>query len=512
MDTSMNTSRTARTSHRLLGGLLLAAVAAVAAVAALAGYGFATWRAQGGAHAHPAAPAASGRQVLYWYDPMKPDARFDKPGKSPFMDMQLVPRYAEEAGGTPAVQVDPHTTQSLGVRLVAVTRESVGQRIEAPGTLGFDERNVAIVQTRAAGFVERVYGRAPGDVLAAGAPLADVLVPDWAGAQQEYLAVRATGQADLTAAARQRLLLLGMPETLVADVERSGRAQPLQTIRTPQAGVVQELMVRAGMTLAPGMTLARIGGLGTVWLDVAVPEVHAGLLSTGQAVTAVLPAFPGETFSGRIAAVLPEAARDTRSLRVRIELRNTGGRLKAGMAAVATLSGPLQAALLVPSEAVIRTGQRALVYVAGDQAGRYAPVQVELGRELGGKLEVLKGLSEGQQVVASGSFLIDSEASLSGALARAAAPAPVASAAAPMAPSLFETRGVVEGIEAGEVTLQHEPVPALKWPAMTMPFALKNPQQASGLKVGDSVRLRFSQNAGGVVVESITRLPKEGAK
>jgi Cu(I)/Ag(I) efflux system membrane fusion protein len=519
----MSTPTTSSTGRQVLAAVLLAVLAGTV------GYGLATWRAQGSAHADHAAPGASaataggtagrsagtdasGRKVLYWYDPMKPDARFDKPGKSPFMDMQLVPRYADEAGaggvgGAAGVQVDPRTTQSLGVRLVPVTRESIGQRIEAPGTLGFDERNVAIVQTRTAGFVERVYARAPGDVLAAGAPLADVLVPEWAGAQQEYLAVRATGQAELAAAARQRLLLLGMPEALVADVERSGKAQPLQTIRTPQAGVVQELMVRAGMSLAPGMTLARIGGLGTVWLDVAVPEVHAGLLATGQAVTATLPAFPGETFNGRIAAVLPEAARETRSLRVRIELPNRSGRLKAGMAALATLSGPAQPALVVPSEAVIRTGQRALVYVAGSEPGRYTPVPVELGRELGGKLEVLKGLSEGQQVVASGQFLIDSEASLSGALARAVAPA-----SAPAAAAVFETRGVVEGIDPGELTLQHEPVPALKWPAMSMPFALKTPQLAQGLKVGDSVRFSFSQDANGVVVESISKLPNAAAQ
>ena len=490
------------------------ALLVVAAVAGALGFGLATWRAQSGAHADHAAaaasaPAAGGRTVLYWYDPMKPDARFDKAGKSPFMDMQLVPRYADEAasGAAPGVQIDPQTTNSLGVRLVEVTRETIGARIEAPGTLGFDERHVAIVQTRTAGFVEHVYARAPGDVLAAGAPLADLLVPEWAGAQQEYLAVRATGQAELTAAARQRLLFLGMPEALVAEVERSGRPQPLQTIRSPIAGVVQELMVRAGMSLATGTTLARIGGLGSLWLDVAVPEVHAGLLATGQPVTAVLAAFPGETFGGRIAAVLPEAARETRSLRVRIELPNRGGRLKAGMAAVATLSGPAQAALVVPGEAVIRTGQRTLVFVAGEQPGRYTPVVVTLGRELGGKLEVLKGLNAGQQVVASGQFLIDSEASLAGVLARAAVPAMTS----------HETRGVVEAMAPGEVTLQHEPVPALKWPAMSMPFALKAPQQAAGLQVGDAVRFSFSQSASGAMLEQISKLPnaaapREGAK
>lgn len=492
----------------------LLAAALLAALSAGAGYGVALWqatadRADHGEHAGPgsvagAPPAdatapgagteADGRKVLYWYDPMKPDAHFDKPGKSPFMDMQLVPRYADEAAAG-SVQIDPRTVQSLGVRLVPVRRDSVAPAVEAPGTLGFDERDVAIVQARTAGFVERVYARAPGDVLAAGAPLADVLVPEWAGAQQEFLAVRATGQPELAAAARQRLLLLGMPESLVAEVAQRGQPQAVQTLRSPIAGVVQELMVRAGMSLAPGMTLARIGGLGTLWLDVAVPEVHAGLLAAGQPVTATLPAFPGEVFRGRVAAVLPEAQRETRSLRVRVELPNRGGRLKAGMAAVVRLQGPAQPALVVPSEAVIRTGQRALVYVAGDGPGRYRPVPVELGRELGGVIEVLQGLSEGQQVVASGQFLIDSEASLSGVLNRAAA----ATAA------VHDARGVVESIDKGELTLQHEPVPALKWPAMSMPFELKDARQAAGLRVGDAVEFSFSQSAGGWRLERIAK-------
>ncbi len=423
----MNTHTKQKLPLLALGGLVLVLAAGAA------GYGLAQLRGHDAAGADPAAAApasaAESRPVLYWYDPMKPEARFDKPGKSPFMDMELVPRYAEEST-TAGVQVDPQTAQSLGVRLVPVVQETLSARIEAPGTLGFNDRDVAIVQTRTGGFVERVYARAPGDVVAAGAPLVDVLVPEWAGAQQEYLAVRATGQAELAAASRQRLVLLGMAPALIDEVERSGRAQPLQTVTSPIGGVIQELMVRAGMSLAPGMTLARIGGLGTLWLEVAVPEVHAGLLGVGQPVKASLSAYPGEVFNGRIAAVLPEARLETRTLRVRIELPNPGGRLKAGMAALALLSGPAQPALVVPSEAVIRTGQRALVFVAGDTPGRYTPVTVELGREVGGRLVILKGLAAGQQVVASGQFLIDSEASLAGVVARGAAAPGAASGAA----------------------------------------------------------------------------------
>ncbi len=377
---------------------------------------------------------------------MKPDARFDKPGKSPFMDMQLVPKYADEvtAGG---VQIDPRLAQSLGLRLATVARETVSTGIDAVGTLGFNERDVAIVQTRTAGFVERVYARAAGDVIAAGAPLVDVLVPEWAGAQQEYLAVRATGDAALAAASRQRLVLLGMPEALIGEVERSGQPRQVMTITSPTGGVIQELMVRAGMALMPGMTLARINGLGTMWLEVAVPEVHAALLSPGRPVKATLAAYPGEVFDGRVAVVLPETARETRTLRVRIELPNRAGKLKAGMYAQAMIGGQREEALVVPSEAVIRTGQRAVVFVAGEQTGRFSPVEVELGREVGGRLIVLKGLSAGQQVVASGQFLIDSEASMSGMVGRSATGAASAAPASAAAAAVHEATGVVEAIE-----------------------------------------------------------------
>jgi Cu(I)/Ag(I) efflux system membrane fusion protein len=493
-------------------------VATVAVVGALAaagiGYGVATWRGHTVGALGPVkavessagASAADSRKVLYWYDPMKPDARFDKPGKSPFMDMQLVPKYADEAvaGG---VQVDPRLAQSLGLRLATVARENLSTGVDAVGTLGFNERDVAIVQTRSAGFVERVYARAPGDVIAAGAPLVDVLVPEWAGAQQEYLAVRTTSDPALIAAARQRLVLLGMPEALIGEVERSGKPQPVMTITSPISGVIQELMVRAGMSLAPMMTLARVNGLGTMWLEVAVPEVHAALLIPGRAVKATFAAYPGEVFDGRIAVVLPETNRETRSLRVRIELPNRGGKLKAGMYAQASISGAAQDALVVPSEAVIRTGQRAVVFVAGDKPGQFSPVEVELGREVGGKLIVLKGLSAGQQVVVSGQFLIDSEASMSGMVARSALAPASASMGVAKATVVHEALGVVEAIEPTEVTLQHEPVPALKWPAMSMPFNLKSAQQTAGLKVGDRVRFGFSEGASGVVIERIAKEP-----
>jgi Cu(I)/Ag(I) efflux system membrane fusion protein len=216
----------------------------------------------------------------------------------------------------------------------------------------------------------------------------------------------------------------------VDEVQRSGRPQALQTITAPIGGVITELAVRAGMSVAPGMTLARINGLGTVWLEVALPEAQAALARPGLAVQARFAAFPDEVFSGRIAAILPEASRDTRTLRLRIELPNPRGRLQAGLAAQVRLQGPQAQALVVPTEAVIRTGRRALVYVV-DAPGRFRPLEVEVGAEVGDLIVVRSGLQAGQQVVASGQFLVDSEASLQGVLARApAAPASTANTGA----------------------------------------------------------------------------------
>lgn len=503
---------------------------AVLAAGIAAGWGLALWlsgaghagRGAAGTVAAGTATSAPGeRKVLYWYDPMVPTQKFDKPGKSPFMDMQLVPRYADEgdtaAGG---VAVSSQTAQSLGVRLAMVEKRAVGAAIDAVGSVQLNERDISIVQARTAGFVERVYARAPGDVVAAGAPLVDVLNPEWLAAQQEYLAVKRTGDDALTQAARSRLTLLGMPAALVEQADRSGEPVKVQTITAPIGGVIAELMVRQGMTVAAGMTLARINGLGTVWLEVALPEAQAATVVPGQAVEARFPALPGQVVKGHVAAVLPEASRETRTLRLRIELPNPGQRLRAGLFAQVSLRGPQREALVVPAESLIRTGKRALVYVQ-ESPGRYRPVEVQIGEQFDDRVVVREGLVAGQQVVSSGQFLIDSEASLQGVLARGATATPGAgtqpgtAAMSGAAPTVYEARGVVVEVAADRVTLNHEPVAALQWPQMTMPFKLADPTLAKGLKKGQRVRFAFTQQGGAAVLTQVmpeAAAPASGAQ
>lgn len=475
----------------------------VLAIGAAGGY----WFAQPLRHAEPEpakaqqVPAEEQREVLYWYDPMVPQQKFDQPGKSPFMDMQLVPRYADESGDSAAVSIDPSVTQNLGMRLTSVTRESLASELEVFGSLTFNSRDVAVVQARSGGFVERVYRRAPEDLLAAGDPLVDLLVPEWTAVQEEFLALRDLGDTALLAAARQRLRLAGMPQQLIERVERSGKVQPLWTVTSPIAGVLQALDVREGMTLAAGQSLARINGLSSVWLEVAVPEAQTTGVSLGQKVEARLPAFPGEVLDGKVGAFLPQANLDSRTVRLRVELDNTDGRLRPGMTAQVRLTRPSkQSALFVPNEAVIRTGRRALVMLA-EAEGRYRPVEIRLGREFADKAEVLQGLEEGQQVVASGQFLLDSEASLRGVQAQALGqPMPMAQ------PALHESEGRIDAIDEDGLLLTHGPFKTLGMPGMTMTFPLADPALREGLEVGDRVRFGVRETDDGLLIERLHKL------
>ena len=381
----------------------------------------------------PAAPAGTGnRRILYWQDPMTPGPRFDKPGKSPFMDMQLVPVYADEASATGGVSISARTVQNLGVRTAEVVQRDIGGALAVVGAVAIDERQAVVVQTRVAGYVERLYVRAQYDAVRAGAPLAEIYAPDWLAAEEEYLALKRSALPaanELAAAARQRLLLLGIPEAQVARLEREGRSNARVTLHAPRSGIVWEIGVREGQAVSPGMTLFRIGGLDTVWVNAEVPERDAALASPGTLVEARSAAAPSRVLKGRVSALLPDVNPTTRTIKARVELANPDGVLKPGMFAALTLAGRARSALVVPSESVIYTGRRNVVILAeGD--GRFRPVDVTVDGESGDMTAITQGLETGQRVVVSGQFLIDSEASLKGALSRLNDPAIGASPAA----------------------------------------------------------------------------------
>ena len=382
------------------------------------GYWIAMHRMMAEMNSQAEAAPPPGKQVLYWHDPMFPQQKFDKPGKSPFMDMMLVPVYGDGGEDASSVRISSRVVQNLGIRTVEVTRGTLERKIEAVGTVVFDERAVAVVQARVVGYVERLFVRAPLDPVVKGQPLAEILAPDWAAAQEEYLALKRSPQASdaLRAAARQRLVLIGMPEEAIAALQGEGKVRARVTLTAPLSGVIAELGAREGMTVMPGTMLFRINGLATVWINAEVPESQASGLAVGGEIRATVPAYPGDLFTGRIAAVLPEVNPTTRTLKARIEVSNPQGRLKPGMYATVDLAPRAKRdALLVPSEAVIRTGQRSVVVIADsaqDGRQRFKPVDVVVGAESEGMTEILKGVESGMKVVVSGQFLIDSEASL----------------------------------------------------------------------------------------------------
>ncbi|MBL6751757.1 MAG: efflux RND transporter periplasmic adaptor subunit [Nevskia sp.] len=371
------------------------------------------------------APAAAQGKPLYWYDPMKPEVHFNQPGRSPYMDMALLPKYADRdaAAGAAAsvVSIDPRMQQNLGMRTAPVVRAAFAGGLNAVGEVQVDERRIVAVASRVPGWVESLAVRAVGDPVRRGQTLAGIYAPDLLAAQQELALAHRTGDAQLAAAAGQRLRLLGATGTAVKDIAAGGAAQQRTAVVAPADGVVIELNVREGQQAMPGEPLMKLADLSQVWITVEVPEALAAGVRAGQAAKARLAALPGREFDGVVELVYPQLDGGTRTVRARITFANTDGALKPGMYADVYLAGSRGAqaasALLVPSEAVIRTGRRTVVIVA-DGGGRFHPAAVTMGAEHGGRIEILAGLGEGQQVVTSGQFLIDSEASLSGAYER----------------------------------------------------------------------------------------------
>lgn len=367
----------------------------------------------------PETPAAAReRKILYWHDPMVRGSRFDKPGKSPYMDMDLVPVYADEAGeesADGAVRVNPNVAHNLGIRLGKVEKEALVPKLHAVGSVAFDQRLLELVQSRVDGYVTRLHVKAPLERVRRGQPLAEILAPQWLEAEQEYLALldaTSTRAQEMRDAARQRLVVLGIPEATIRTIEQTRKTSATTTVSAPIEGVVTELGVREGAAFAAGATLFSINGLATVWANVQIPEARVSNLPVGSMVDARATAWPGATFKGRVIALLPQVDATTRTLTARVALENPGHRLSPGMFVELDFTGLAGAPqLVVPSEALIATGERNVIIVVRDD-GTFEAIDVTVGAEQGGRTVILTGLTEGQSIVLSGQFLIDSEASL----------------------------------------------------------------------------------------------------
>ena len=413
-------------SRQSATGILLAAVLAAAACG----------------RARPAPPAAtptpsastdaSGRRVLYWYDPMAPGSKFDKPGKSPFMDMPLVPKYADEAApsrtgpSAAAVTLSPEAVRATGIATVPVTRGSVSNEIRAVGTIEIDETRQVRVSARVAGRLEKLFADFTGQRVEKGAPLYEIYSPDLVATEREYLlalenrrrlseasADALHGADDLVAAARERLRLWGIGPGQIAALEQTGQPELRLVYRSPIAGTVMQKMAVEGQYVTEGTELYLLADLSSVWLVARVYEHELAGLRVGQPVAATVSALPGETFRGRIAFIDPVLDRDTRSARIRISLPNPGGRLKPGMYADARLEAPSAPALVIPRSALIDTGVRRVVYVE-TAPNVFTARDVTTGSRSGDSVAILAGLKEGERVVAAANFFVDSQAQLAG--------------------------------------------------------------------------------------------------
>ena len=365
----------------------------------------------------------------YWYDPMHATEHFNKPGKSPFMDMQLQPKCAVSPAAMQglssqpgSIEIDSRVVQNLGIRLSSVEQGSFERGVDTVGLVGVDEHRIEAIQVREPGWVEQLQVRAVGDSVKRGQELAGIYSPTLLATQQELLIARDSNDPHLLEAARTRLALFGLSTKQIARIEHSGKPERRVAYYAPFDGFVMELGVRQGAAVEPGATLFQLARLDGVWVTAEVPEAQSAWIKPGDPADVQVPAFPGMHFRGQVDYLYPELAQSTRSLKVRVVVNNPGLKLRPGMFASVHFQGAsVENVLTVPSEAVIKTGIRSVVIVA-DDGTHFRPVGVRVGAEHGNRSEILEGLTVGQTIVASGQFLIDSEASLRGAFESLAGP------------------------------------------------------------------------------------------
>ncbi|MDP2433571.1 MAG: efflux RND transporter periplasmic adaptor subunit [Pseudomonadota bacterium] len=452
--------------------------------------------------------AKAEKEVLFWYDPMVPDQHFDKPGKSPFMDMDLVPKYAgDSAGGNgeAGIRIDPRVAQNLGVRTAPAERGRLWRRIDTVGYVRADDNRVEVLQARINGWIEGLHVHALNDPVKRGQLIAEVYSPDLYVAQEEFLlALKHPEDSGWIGAARQKMAFLGLSPKQIANLEKSGKPQRRVNYHAPIGGIVSRIAVHEGAAVNAGMPILEITDLSKIWVTAEVMENQAAWIAPGKSVEISVDSLPGELFEGKVDYLYPTVNAGTRTHPVRIVLANKGLKLKPGMFAKVTLyGGKGEEAVLVPSEAVITTGKRSIVLVAqGD--GHFTPVAVQTGMESDGQTAILKGLEGGEQVVTSGQFLIESEANLRGALDKLGAPGE-------MAPNIHTGSGSITLIDAktGELEMRHDPIPSLDWPSMTMEFEVKDPAILNGLKKGQQVEFDLVKEDGGFPVVAIR--PKAAA-
>lgn len=478
------------------------------------------------------------REVLYWEAPMDPSYRRDGPGKSP-MGMDLVPVYANEAsakGEEPSLRINPAVVNNIGVRTAVARRDNLSQNVETVGYVAADEERESVVTVRSDGWVERLAVESMGAPVRRGEVLFQFYSPRLVSAQSEYLQARRLDRPALTGAAAERLRSLGMTVEQIDSLAASGEPRRLISVHAPQDGVVTEMNVREGAQLMAGETAMRLADLSSVWVIAEVFESEVGSISEGQAATMTLDAFPGESWSGEVDYVYPTADADARTVRVRLRFPNPQGRLKPNMYANIRLQAAesvSSGAVSIPEMALIRGTEGDRVILALGE-GRFRPAQVTAGASAGDRVAISSGLAAGERVVVSGQFLIDSEASLDAALMRLNTPGYQEPGEESGLPHDFpeedvamsgmeemsrvsgaleaEGTGVVNAVDAnaGTITLSHDPIPALDWPAMRMAFDLDPSLSLEDIESGAQVAFSLEKTGDSYTITAIAPAPQAG--
>lgn len=363
-----------------------------------------------------AAASTEDRRALYYYDPMRPEVHFDKPGRSPFMDMDLVPKYADADPGVGGARVDPAIVQSLGIRTTTPVRREVRPSVRVPARVVADARSQVRLQSRVEGWVERLAVRAVGQPVAAGSVVAEIYAPMLVQAQEELLL-----GADTAEPARERLRRFGIADRDIDAVLRAGAAARRLPLRAPVGGVVTALDVREGSRIGPETLIVDIASRDAVWIEAQLFPVQRLHLGRRFSAHFRLPGAPGAVWRSTSGTLVPVLDPMTQTLALRFPLADAAD-LPLGTVLDAEIAGDARAdVLLVPVEAVIRSARGDRVVLAqGDQ--RFVPVPVRLGQRYGDRVEIVEGLDIDDRIVSSGQFLLDAEASLRAGLEQMSAP------------------------------------------------------------------------------------------
>ena len=444
----------------------------------------------GGGETNSGKSASTEKQPLYWVAPMDPNYRRDKPGKSP-MGMDLIPVYegGEKANdeGPGTISISPDVINNLGVRTGLVERKPLHSEIVTVGYVKYDEDQLVHIHPRVSGWVEKLYVKAAGDRVDLGAPLYALYSPELVNAQEELLLALNRKNSRLVQASEDRLKALQIPPAFIQQLKRTLAIQQTVTFYAPQKGVVDNLNIREGFFVQPGTTMLSIGALDQVWVEAEIFERQASLVSVGDPVTMTLDYLPGKTWTGRVDYIYPTLDSKTRTVRLRLRFDNPDEALKPNMfAQVSVHADSSEPLLVIPREALIRTGSQDRVVLALGE-GSFKSVAVKVGRQDQSIAEILDGLKEGEKVVTSAQFLLDSESSKTSDFKRMQH--------GDDKPSSVWVPGEIQSLMLNHrmVTVTHEAIDAWEWPVMTMDFQVNPKVDIEAMSPGTRLHLEITK-------------------